>query len=178
MTQDGLASLFLAGLRDRLKARADELDNTDDIDLMEALRHLTTLPDHAHTPDSVDALIQLARNFFFAARPVETLQAASLASRLAIALEQKLLLCEARGVEGLALSDLGRFTESTVAHAESWRLARTLENIEREIWAIKRVGDLWAAMTQFDLAMTYLRRSRELAAEHGCTDLELASRNT
>ncbi len=177
MTQDELASLSLAGLRDRLKARADELDNTDDIDLVEVLRYLTTLPDHAHTSDSIDALIRLARNFFFAAQPVEALQAASLASRLASALEQELLLCQARGVEGLAFSDLGRFTESTMAHAESWRLARTLGDIEREILAIKRVGDLWAAMAQFDVAMTYLRRSRELAAQHGFPNLELASRN-
>lgn len=177
MTQDELASLSFAGLRDRLKVRADEFDYTDDIDLMEVLRYLTTLPDHAHTPDSVDALTRLARNFFYAARPVETLQAASLASRLAIALEQKLLLCEARGIEGLAFSDLGKFTESTVAHAESWRLARELGDIRREIWAIKRVGDLWEAMAQFDVAMTYLRRSRDLAAEHCIPELELASRN-
>ena len=84
---------------------------------------------------------------------MEAIQAASLASQLATALEQKLLLCEARGIEGFALSDLGRFTEAAVAHAESWRLARMLGNIEREGWAIKRVGDLWEAMAQFDAAI-------------------------
>jgi hypothetical protein len=155
-----LASLSFVDLRDRLKARNDKLDHTDHIDLTELLRYLTSVPDDAHTPDSVDALIQLARNFFFAAQPAEALQAASVASRLATLLDQELLLCEARGVEGLALSDLGRFTEATVAHAESWRLARTLGNIEREGWAIKRVRDLWAAMAQFDVAMSYLNRSR------------------
>jgi putative two-component system response regulator len=177
MTQTALARLSFADLRDRLKARADELDHIDDIDLTEALRYLTTLPDHAHTPDSIDALIQLARIFFFAAQPVEALQAASVASRLATVSDQKLPLCEALGVEGLALSDLGRFTEATVAHAESWRLARMLGNIELEGWAIKRVGDLWGAMAQFDLAMIYLGRSRDLAAAHALQDLELCSRN-
>ncbi len=80
-------------------------------------------------------------------------------------------------MEGLALCDLGRFSEATVAHAESWRLARMLGNVELEGWTIKRVGDLWAAMAQFDVAMTYLNRARELAAEHGLVDLERASRN-
>jgi len=158
MTHGELAKLSFAQLRDRLKARTDELDHNDDIDLAEALRYLTTLPDHAHTPDSVDALIQLARNFFFAAQPVEGLQAASVASRLAALADENLLLCEAKGLEGLCLSDLGRFTEATVAHAESWRLARMLGNVELEGWAIKRVGDLWAAMAQFDMALTYLNR--------------------
>ena len=52
-----------------------------------------------------------------------------------------------------------------------------LGNIELEGWTIKRVGDLWEAMAQFDAAITYLSRSRELAAEHALPDLELASRN-
>ncbi len=172
-----LANMPFAELRDRLKARTDELDHTDAIDLTEALRYLTTLSDGAHTAESVDALIQLARNFFFAAQPAEAIQAASIAARLASLLNQRLSLCDARGVEGLALSDLGRFTEATVAHAESWRLARLIGSIEREGWAIKRVGDLWAAMGQFDAAMIYLSRSRQLATEHVLPDLELASRN-
>lgn len=177
MNQVELAKLSFAELRDRLKARTDEFDQTNDIGLPEALGYFTTLPESAHTPDSVDALIQLARIFFFAAQPVEGLQAASVASRLASALDQGLLLCNAKGVEGLALSDLGRFTEATVAHAESLRLARLIGNIELEGWAIKRVGDLWGAMAQFDVAITYLSRSRELAAECGLLDLELCSRN-
>lgn len=172
-----VSNLSFAELRDHLKARTDELNHVEDIDLTEVLRYLTTFPDGAHTPDSVDALIQLARNFFFAAQPVEALKAASVASKLATLVDHNLLLCDARGVEGLALSDLGRFTEATVAHAESWRLARLLKEVEREGWAIKRVGDLWEAMAQFDTAMTYLSRSRDLAAEHGLLDLELASRN-
>ena len=88
MKQVELAKLSFAELRDRLKAGSDEFDKTDDIDLPEALGYLTTLPENAHTPESVDALIQLARIFFFAAQPVEALQAASVASRLASALDQ------------------------------------------------------------------------------------------
>ena len=38
MTQAALASLSFADLRDRLKARTEELDHADDIDLAEALR--------------------------------------------------------------------------------------------------------------------------------------------
>ena len=176
MTQSAGASLSFTELRDALKARVDELGHSN-IDLNETLRYLTTLPDDAHSQESVDALVQLARNFFFSAQPVEALKAASVASQLATVLDQNLLLCNARGLEGLALSDLGRFTEATVAHAESWRLARMLGSIEREGWAIKRVGDLWEAMAQFDAAMTYLSRSRDLADEHGLLDLELESRN-
>ena len=177
MTQSADASLSFAELRDALKARTEELGHSHYVNLNETLSYLTALPDGAHTPDSIDALIQLARNFFFAAQPVEGLEAASVASRLAALADENLLLGEAKGLEGLCLSDLGRFTEATVAHAESWRLARMLGNVELEGWATKRVGDLWAAMAQFDVAMTYLNRARELAAEHGLVDLERASRN-
>ena len=64
MTRTAVVSLPFADLRDRLKARTEELDHADDIDLTEALRYLTTLPDAEHTPDSVDALIQLGQKFF------------------------------------------------------------------------------------------------------------------
>ncbi len=177
MTTSELAKLSFAQLRDRLRTHTEELNQTDDLDLVQALRYLTTLRESEHTPDSIDALIQLARNFFFSAQPQEALQAASVAARLASIFDQQLLVCEARGIEGLALSDLGRFTEATIAHAESWRLARVLGDIEREGWAIKRVGDLWAAMAQIDAAMIYLGRARDLAARHDLLDLELSSRN-
>lgn len=177
MTPIEFAQPSFAQLRDRLKARTDEFHGVDQVDLIAAQRYLVTLPESAHTPESVDALIHLARNFFFATQPAEALQAASLAARLAPLSGQPLSLCDARGIEGLALSDLGRFTEATVAHAESWKLARELGDIEREGWAIKRVGDLWGAMAQFDAALIYLGRSRQLAAEHALLDLELSSRN-
>ena len=45
MTQDELASLPFAELRDRLQARAEALGNTEDIDLVEVMRYLTTRAD-------------------------------------------------------------------------------------------------------------------------------------
>jgi len=177
MTQSADAGLSFAALRDLLKARVEELGRRQADDLTETLRYLTNLPDDAHTRESIDALVQLARNLFYAAQPLEGLEAASVASRLAALADEDLLLCEAKGLQGLCLSDLGRFTEATVAHAESWRLARMLGNAELEGWATKRVGDLWAAMAQFDVALSYLNRACELAAEHGLVDLERASRN-
>lgn len=176
MTQDELASLPFAELRDRLQARAEALGNTEVIDLMEVMRYLTTLEDRAHTPDSVDALFHLSRNFFLASRPTQTNQAASLASKLAIALEQKQLLCKARGMEAISLCDLGKFSESAAAFADVWMLARTLKDTQREVLAIKNVGGLYIAMAQWDVAIAYFRRSRELAAEHGHHHLELSCR--
>ena len=101
MTQDELASLPFAELRDRLQARAEALGNTEDIDLVEVVRYLTTLADHAHTPDSVDALFHLSRNFYHASRPAQTIQAASLASRLAI---RKLCPCNTKVLQMLCNS--------------------------------------------------------------------------
>jgi putative two-component system response regulator len=176
MTQDELASLSFAELRDRLQARAETLGHTEDIDLMEVMRYLTTLEDHAHTPDSVDALFHLSRNFFLASLPAQTNQAASLASQLAIALEQKQLLCKARGMEAMSLCDLGKFAESAAAFADVWMLARTLGDTQREVLAILNVGGLYIAMAQWDVAIAYFRRSCELAAEHGHHHLELSSR--
>lgn len=176
MTQDELASLSFAELRDRLQARAETLRSTEVIHLMEVMRYLTTLEDRAHTPDSVDALFHLSRNFFLASRPVQTNQAASLASKLAIALEQKQLLCKARGMEAMSLCNLGRFAESAAAFADVWMLARTLGDVPREVLAIKNVGGLYLAMAQWDVAIAYFRRACELAAEHGHHHLELSSR--
>ena len=177
MTQSADASLSFAALRDLLKTQVEKAGRGEAIDLTETLRCLTKLPEDAHTRESIDALIHLGRNLFYAAEPAEGLRAAFVASRLAALAHEDLLLCEAKGLEGLCLSDLGRFTEATVAHAESWRLSRMLGNIELEGWATKRAGDLWAAMAQFEVAMTYLNRARELAAEHGLVDLERATCN-
>jgi putative two-component system response regulator len=176
MTQDELASLSFAELRDRLQARAEALRNTEDIDLVEVMRYLTTLADHAHTPDSVDALFHLSRNFYHASRPAQTIQAAALASRLAIALEQQQLLCKARGMEGIALCDLGRFAESAAAYVDFWMQARAIGDIAREILAIKNVGGLYCAMAQWEVAFKYVRRSCEMAVEHRHSHLELGSR--
>ena len=60
MTHGELAKLSFEQLRDCLKARTNELDHNDDIDLAEALRYLTGLSDGTHTPESVDAAILAA----------------------------------------------------------------------------------------------------------------------
>ena len=52
MTRTTLGKFSFADLRDHLKARRDELDHIEDIDLTEALRYLTTLPDQ-HTRRTV-----------------------------------------------------------------------------------------------------------------------------
>jgi putative two-component system response regulator len=172
MTQNELTSLSFANLRDRLKARADQPDNAEDIEIHQALRYLMALADNEHTTESVGALVQLARNFHYASKPTEALQAASHAARFAVALEQKLLLCAARGIEGLALSDLGRFAEATVMHAETLSLARELQERGREIWTIIRFGVLCGGMGQVEVAIRYFERARELAKEDGFLDCE------
>ncbi|MCM3905222.1 MAG: HD domain-containing protein, partial [Pyrinomonadaceae bacterium] len=177
MKQDELARLSFADLRDRLKAGADQPGHADDFDLHEVLRYLIELPDEKHVPESVDALVQLARNFHFAGQPSEALQAASNAARLAVALEQKSLLCAARGIQGVKLGDLGYFAEATVAQVECWSLARALEDRAREIQAITNFGILVGAMGQYEVAMQYFERSWELAEEHGYADCELLARS-
>ncbi len=67
MSQE-LEKLSFAELRDHLKARADQVGYVDDIDLTEALRHLTSLPDQKHTEESGHALIELGRNYFMAGK--------------------------------------------------------------------------------------------------------------
>ncbi len=179
MTQAELASLSFAELRDRLKARAfSEGDTEEDVDISEALRYLGALPVDEHTADSVDALVQLARNFHYAARSAEFLQAASLAARFATALGDKLQLCVARLMQGGALSDLGRFAEATVAQAEAWSLARDLGDKQRETHAILNFGTLCGSMGQSNVAVRYAERALELAETYGLAFEELVARNS
>lgn len=168
-------TLSFSELRDRLKMRAEQLDPTEDIDIGEAARYLMSLPDNQHTAESVDAWIQLARNFDYAGEPREALQAASQSVRLASALQEKSLLCVARGLQGVALANLGRFSEATVAQADSWSLARDLSDKKAEGIAIQNFGAHCCGMGQFDVAMSYFERARELAKEIGSTELEFAS---
>ena len=172
-----LAKLSFAELRDRLKARIDQVDYVDDIDWSEALRYLTSLPDHEHTEDSGNALIELGRNYFFSGQPEEALLAGTVAARIAIALEHQLLLCRARSMQGVTLRDLGRFTEAAVALAETWMLARAIGDVEREVMAIRNVGGVYIGMAQWEVAAAYNERARAIAAEHGLTNLEFQSRN-
>ena len=73
-------------------------------------------------------------------------------------------------------SELGRFAEATVAQVEAWLLARELRDTEREVWAIGNFGALCAGMGQWNIAILYFERARELAEEHGFADLEFQSR--
>jgi putative two-component system response regulator len=175
--QDELASLSFAELRDRLKARIDQVGYVDDIDWSEALRYLTSLPDDQHTEDSGNALIELGRNYFFAGQQEEALLAGTVAARIATALENKLLLCRARSMQGVTLRDLGRFTEAAVALAETWMLARAIGDVERAVMAIRNIAALFFGMAQWEVAAAYNERARVIAAEHGLTNLEFQSRN-
>ena len=176
MPQD-LAKLSFAELRDRLKARIDQVGYVDDIDWSEALRYLTSLPDSEHTEDSGNALIELGRNYFFSGQPEEALLAGTVAARIAIALGNRLLLCRARSMQGVTSRDLGRFNEAVVALAETWMLARSIGDVEREVMAIRNVGGVYVGMGHWEVAAAYNERARAIAADHGLTNLEFQSRN-
>ena len=172
-----LADLSFAELRDRLKARIDQVGYVDDIDWSEALHYLTSLPDDQHTEDSGNALIELGRNFFFSGQQEEALLAGTVAARIATALEHRLLLCRARSMQGVTLRDLGRFNESIVALAETWMLARSLGDAERAVMTIRNIGGLFIAMAQWEVASAYYQAARAIAAEHGLVEYEFQSRS-
>lgn len=176
MPQD-LAKLSFTELRDRLKARIDQVGYVDDIDWSEALHYLTSLPDHEHTEDSGHALIELGRNYFFHGLPNQALVTGTVAARIATAGKYQLLLCRARSMQGVAFRALGRFSEAAVALAETWTLARALEDAERTVLAIRNIGGLFMGMAQWDVARAYNERARAIAAKHGLNNLEFQSRN-
>lgn len=176
MKPNNLRSLSFADLRDRLKARADQSHNVEELDLNEVLRYLVALPDEKQTKDSVDAVLQLGRNFHYETRPAEGLQAALHAARFAVSWGDELLLYNVRALEGVSLSDLGRFAEATVAYGESWSLARSLGDREREVWAIGNIGTMYGGMGQFEVAMRYFEKARSLAEELGFAASELQCR--
>lgn len=171
-----LASLPFEELLERVKARENHPDKSEDIDIDGTMRYLVALPISAHTADSVDVLVRLGRIFYLSAQPAEALHAASHAARVAVAVEDKLLLCRARRMEGLALIDLGRFAEATVAQVESWSLARGLGDRKREILAISGFGGICVGMGQWNVAIRYFERARELAEENGFTNDEFVER--
>lgn len=176
MTQYHLADLSFAELRDRLMSRVDNGDNAD-IDLVEVLRYFTALPVGSYTSDSADGLIQLARNFSFAAQPVEMLQAASLASRMALAADARPLHSRARNKEGFALAQMGRVAEATVAQAEAWLLARAVGEKKLEMFAIWGFSTICVAMGQWNVAIRYCERMRAMAEEIGLRQYESLARN-
>lgn len=172
MTYNAPATLSAIELRDRLKARVERAGNTEDLDIDAVLQYLMSLTDAEHTTVSVDALLLLANNLHYEARSAESLQAASHAARLASLFGEKVLLCTARSREALALSDLGRFSEATVALSEAWALARELENKREELRAIGNFGTLCGGMGQLDVAIRYFERARKLANDIGFADGE------
>ena len=100
MKEGDFTGLSFGALRDRLRAHAEALGPADNIDLDAVLRYLTLVSDDAHTPDSVDALFHLSRNFFLASKPLQTIRAASLArgSRLLLGRRREIRQRAARSV--------------------------------------------------------------------------------
>ena len=62
MTRDDLANLSFADLRARLKARRDELNAATDLSFDDVFRYLIDLPLDTHTPDSIEALIEVTES--------------------------------------------------------------------------------------------------------------------
>lgn len=177
MTQDELASLPFAELRDRVTARADDPKSTDDLDPFEVLRYFMALPVSSHTWDSAYTLLHLTRIFGLAGQPAEMLQSALLMSRIAIAINDRVLLSRARNKQGIALVKVGRLTEATLAQAEAWSLAHELEDKNRELDAVWGFSTISVAMGQWSAAIRYCERMRALAEELGLARYEFTARN-
>ena len=177
MTQDGIATLSLTDLRDRVTALADEQKKTGDLDPSDVLRYLIALPISSHTSDSVHVCIQLTRIFGPSGRPDEMLQSAVLAARIATAINDRVLLGRARNKQGIALVKVGRLTEATVAQAEAWSLAREAADKDRELHAVWGFSTISVAMGQWKAAIRYCERMRTLAEELGFAQQEFTARN-
>jgi HD-GYP domain-containing protein (c-di-GMP phosphodiesterase class II) len=177
MTQDELASLSFAELRDRVTARADDPKSTDDLDPFEVLRYFIALPVSSHTSDSAHTLLHLTRIFGPAGQPAEMLQSALLMSRIAIAINDRVLLSRARNKQGIALVKVGRLTEATLAQAEAWSLAHELEDKNRELDAVWGFSTISVAMGQWNAAIRYCERMRAIAEELGLARYEFTARN-
>ncbi len=177
MTQDELAALSFAELRDRVTAFANDPKSTDDLDASEVLSYLMAVPLGSHTSDSADALIHLTRILGPAGQPSEMLQSALLASQVAIAINDRLVLSRGRNKEGVALVRLGRLTEATAAQAEAWSLARELGDKKSELFAVWGFSSISVAMGQWKAAIRYCERMRALAEEIGLAEYEFIARN-
>ena len=155
MTRHKLANLSFTDLLSRLKARRDELNATVDLDFDEVFQYLIALPLDAHAPDSIEALILVSQSLYSVAQPTEALQGAAHAARLSSGVGNKTLLCHALHVQGLALTDLGRFAEAMATNAEALSIARELQDAWREINSIGALGQVCVAMAQWDVAARY-----------------------
>ena len=178
MTANILDASSYGGLRDRLLSRfLAGPDSADDIDLEKVLTHLTALPHADQTTDSIDALIQLAKNFWYAGQVAEALRAASHAAEASVNLGDKLLLCIARGICGVVLSNLGRYGEATVSLVECCSIARDLGDSRREATAINDFGQVCGGMGQYEVAASYFEQTIKIADEMAFDDLALRARS-
>lgn len=176
MTQHDLAHLSFAELRARLKARQDELHAATDLNLDDVLGYLIELPLDLPTKESIDALIQVSQSLYSAAQPTEALQGAAHAARLASGIGTRALLCHALHVQGMALTDLGRFAEAFVTNADALPIARELQDAWREISLISGLGQVCVAMAQWDVAARYYEQARNLSEQKHDEFLELLNR--
>lgn len=176
MTRDDLANLSFTDLRALVKTRRDELNAPTDLDFDDVFRYLLDLPLETHTPDSIEALILISQSLYSAAQPTEALQGAAHAARLSSGAGNKALLCHALHVQGMALTDLGRFAEAMVTNAEALSIARELHDAWREISSIGALGQVCVAMAQFDIAARYYEQARNLAEQKHEKFLELLNR--
>ena len=168
--------LSFAELRDRLKASAELPVSAERLDLELVFQRQLALPRSENTPDSIEVLIELAKNFFFMAQPEKALHAASHAALMAEIQGERTLLRKARGVQGLLFSDLGRFGEAMTAHVEALTLARAAGNKRAEVIAINGIGGVCAGSGQWRLAIQYLTRACELAEENDAHDIAMTPR--
>jgi putative two-component system response regulator len=176
MTRDDLANLSFTNLRALVKTRRDELNAPTDLNFDDIFRYLLDLPPETQTPDSIEALILVSQSLYSAAQPTEALQGAAHAARISSVMGEKALLCHALHVQGMALTDLGRFAEAMVTNAEALSIARGLRDAWREISSIGSLGQVCVAMAQWDVAARYYEQARALAEEKHENFLELLMR--
>ena len=176
MTPTDLSTLSLTDLRDRLRQQAGQITGGNTVDLSDALSYLLKLPDGRHSAESVEALVYLGRNFQFAAKPEKALRAAERATTIAVALNHRPLQYATIGAEGVALGELGRFSEAFLKLGEAWSIAREVLDAEREIWVIGNIGVVCCGMGHFQVAARYFEKARGLAEKSGHEDLEFHSR--
>ena len=177
MSRDQLARLSHADLRDELKARVDDRNVTDDLDPVEVLRYFLSLPINVHTVESAEGVMHLSIIFNFVGRQEEALESALLASRIASAVDDLLLLARARNDAGMSLARLGRLAEAAIAREEAWVLARRVGNKRMELGAVWGFSTISVAMGQWNAAIHFCERMRELAEEIGSSRLEFVARN-
>jgi HD-GYP domain-containing protein (c-di-GMP phosphodiesterase class II) len=166
-----------AELRDWLLAVADGSRLDDEVDVNKIANILFELPAASRTAEATDALTFLARVLRNAGRTHVALAVASRAVEWADALAEPFVLFRARGTQADLLKDAGRHAESAAARVQTWEIARGLNDPLRELSAVGNIGILLDALGQFEAAMAYYERAREIAEQHGFEDFEFHSRS-